>query len=95
MGTSLTITTDSDLELGKAVRESLHLADGDRVVVEQRDGEVVLRREEPGAGSVAGFPRIFQEKGTWVFSAGQPSDYSVRDILNELHDERAQKFLGE
>ncbi len=88
MGTSLTITTDSDLELGKAVRESLHLEDGDRVRIEPDGDGLVVRRE-------ADSPRIFQENGHWVFSAGQPSDYSVRDILNELHEERAQKFSGE
>jgi bifunctional DNA-binding transcriptional regulator/antitoxin component of YhaV-PrlF toxin-antitoxin module len=87
MSTSLTITTGSDLELGKAVRESLRLEDGDRVLIEPAADGVVLRREEG--------VRLLQENGAWVFSAGQPSNYSVREILNELRDERLRKLSGE
>ena len=88
MSTSLTIAAGSDLELAKVVRESLHLEDGDRVLIEAKDGEVVVRRE-------GGRPRIVQEDGTWVFSAGQPSNYTVREILNVVREEHLGKHSGE
>ena len=84
----MTISKSSDQELARVVRESLHLEDGDRVVIETTDDGLTLRREETA-------PRIMKEDGTWVFAAGQPSDYSVREILNELRDERIRKFGGE
>jgi hypothetical protein len=81
MSTSLTITTDSDL--GRIVRESLHLEDGDRVLIEPTGDGLVVRREDG--------PHLLQKQGTWVFSAGQPSNYSVREILNAVRDERIEK----
>lgn len=88
MGTSLTITTDSDLKLGKVVRESLHLEDGDRVLIEPDGDGLVVRRE-------ADSPRIYKENGHWVFSAGEPSNYSIRDVIDDVRNERIRKFGGE
>ncbi len=87
MSASLTFAEGRELELAKVVRESLHLVDGDRVSIESTDDGVVLRRE-------ADSPRIFQENGHWVFSGGQPSDYSVREIVDGMRDERIGKLGG-
>jgi hypothetical protein len=95
MSASLTIAAGSEGELARVVRESLHLADGDRVIVEQRDGEVVLRRGEPDAEPAVGSPKIFQENGHWVFSAGQPSNYSIADLIDEIRMERIRRHGGE
>ena len=88
MTATVTISEKSAEELVRVVRESLHLEDGDRVVIESTQDGLTLRREESG-------PRIVQEDGTWVFSAGRTSNYSVRAILNELRDEAGKRHTGE
>jgi hypothetical protein len=58
------------------------------VRVEALSDAVVFRREESD-------PMIFQEKSNWVFSAGQPSDYSIHDLINEVRTERIRELGGE
>jgi bifunctional DNA-binding transcriptional regulator/antitoxin component of YhaV-PrlF toxin-antitoxin module len=82
MGTSITIAPDNDLELVKVVRESLHLEDGDRVLIESRDSEIVIRRDCAGV-------HLEQIDGLWVVCGGPPlAESSAVDAIREMRGER-------
>ena len=83
MSTSLTIAADSDLELAKVVRESLHLEDGDRVLIEAKDDAVFVRREQPGRG-------LIEENELLVYDSGV--DIGDGDIVQWIKDDRERRI---
>jgi bifunctional DNA-binding transcriptional regulator/antitoxin component of YhaV-PrlF toxin-antitoxin module len=110
MGTSLTITNDSDLELAKVVRESLHLQDGDRVRIETTGDGLVVRREEAGrklveengllvcdsAGDIGEQPVHLEDReGILVVCGGPPlPGNSIVDLIREMREERDRQIGG-
>jgi hypothetical protein len=93
MGASLTIAAGSEGELARVVRETLHLAEDDRVIVERRDGEVVLRREEPGAAraddQLVG-QGLIRENGLLVYDSG--ADIAEGDVLRWIDEDRERRM---
>jgi len=91
MSASLTFAAGSELELAQIVRESLRLVDGDRVTVERRDGEVVLRRGggEPVADQPLG-RGLIRENGLLVFDSG--ADIGDADILRWIDEDRERRM---
>jgi len=87
MSTSLTIAADNDSELARVVRESLHLEDGDRVLIEAKDGAVFVRREQSGRG-------LIEENGLLVYDSGV--DIGDGDIVQWIKDDRERriKYVG-
>jgi uncharacterized protein with PhoU and TrkA domain len=84
----MTIVASSDLELARVVRESLHLEDGDRVLVETSPDSVVMRREYPEV-------KLEQRDGWWIIAGGPPADYDIVEMIDEMRNERIRELSGE
>jgi AbrB family looped-hinge helix DNA binding protein len=69
--------------LPKALRDEMHLAPGDDLLVESDGERIVLRPVCPQAA-------LKKEHGVWVYQ-GEPSEASIPDLI----DRQREKRIGE
>ena len=83
MHQTLTVDSGSDREIAQAVRDTLHLEPGDRVLIESTEDGAIVRRELPGRG-------LIEENGLLVFDSGV--DIGEHDIVQWIHDDRERRI---
>ncbi len=72
----------------KPIREALQLRVGEPLKIEQRDDEIVIRRDDAGV-------RLEDVGGWWVIRGGPPMDFSIPDLIDEIRNERIRELGGE
>jgi len=72
----------------KSIRDALRLRAGEPLKVEQRNEEIVIRRDQPNV-------RLENVDGWLVIRGGPPSDYSIPDLIEEIRNERIRELGGE
>jgi AbrB family looped-hinge helix DNA binding protein len=75
------------VSLPRALRQELHLAPGDALVLESHDDQITLRPIRPSMP-------IQKENGVWVFRSGEKSSVSIHKLINEGRNERSHSVLG-
>src|SRR5271163_4535640 len=72
----------------KSIRDALRLRAGEPLKVEQRNEEIVIRRDQPNV-------RLENVDGWLVIRGGPPRDYSIPDLIDEIRNERIRELGGE
>jgi AbrB family looped-hinge helix DNA binding protein len=77
------------LVVPKAIREALQLRVGESLKIEQRDEEIVIRRDNP-------VPGLIRVHGLLVYdSGGPPSSIDIVGLINEDRERRSRYIAGE
>lgn len=71
----------------KPIREALQLRVGEPLKIEQRDGEVILRRPQAGDGAIG--RGLIEENGLLVYDSGV--DIGEGDIVQWINDDRERR----
>ena len=87
MTTTIVIDKAGRVVIPKLLREELHLGPGDSLQLESHGEQITLR---PVRASV----HIRKEEGVWVYRSGQPTQVSIRKLIEEGREERHDTILG-
>jgi AbrB family looped-hinge helix DNA binding protein len=72
------------ITLPKALRDSLGLKAGDKLLIASDGERITLRPVRPQA-------TLEKEQGIWVYQ-GEPSDQSIPDLIDRERDKRIRKI---
>ena len=70
--------------LPKALRDEMHLAPGDDLLVESEGERITLRPVRPQAA-------LKKEHGVWVYQ-GEPSDISIPGLIDRQREKRVREL---
>jgi AbrB family looped-hinge helix DNA binding protein len=81
-----TVDRSGRVVIPKAVRDELHLTPGTSLSVEERNGEIVLRRAQ--TNPTAGEEPVLKRKGGLLVFAGKPAG----DLLEAIEQQRRDRL---
>jgi len=82
----VTLDEAGRIEIPRAMRHELRLRPGDVIVVELRDGELLLRAARE-------FGALSQEQGVWVLTTAEPLPASPTELLEEDRKHQEMKSI--
>lgn len=88
MGARVVIDKGGRIVIPKALREELGLRDGDLLLVDRKDGDLVLRPEAEESGLIRQGRRLFKPKDR---KAAPLDPDEVTDLINTMRDPMARR----
>jgi AbrB family looped-hinge helix DNA binding protein len=86
MPTKVSLDRAGRLVLPKSLRDEMHLAPGDNLLIENEGDRITLRPVRPEA-------LLKKEHGVWVYQ-GESSDVSIPKLIDEEREKRLREFAG-